>query len=266
VSRPKLSIIVPTLNEERYIAGLLGSINAQRSESIDIEVIVIDGGSVDRTVEIARSQGARVIVYRGLGEFASRNLGAEEATGDILVFTCADVIFPPNLLRGVAEKFRRGPALIALSGPGIPYDAPLTGHLLYGFYNAFRLLLGKLPRPLQRFSTSTNFLAVWRSAFFEAGAFDPEDVNADGLMGAKLLRMGRVEFSPNTYVYISTRRLRGMGLASFILHYLYVLENFFPPLSNSGLIRRRKFVSRLVHGKLHIALESQDLNKMQANS
>jgi glycosyltransferase involved in cell wall biosynthesis len=247
---PKLSIIVPTLNEERYIAGLLRSINAQRSESIDIEVIVIDGGSMDRTIEIARNLGARVIVYRGLGEFASRNLGAEEAAGDILVFTCADVIFPTSLLRDVAESFRRDPALIALSGPGIPYDAPLTGHLLYGFYNTFRLLLGKLPRPLKRFSTSTNFLAVRRSAFFDAGAFDPDDVNADGLMGAKLSRMGKVKFSPKTYVYISTRRLRSMGLANFFLHYLYVLENFFP-LSNSGLIRRRKVVSRLVHGKLH---------------
>jgi glycosyltransferase involved in cell wall biosynthesis len=250
LGRPKISIIVPTLNEERYIAGLLRSINAQL-ESID-EVIVVDGGSMDRTIEIARSLGARVIVYRGLGEFASRNLGVEESTGGILVFTCADVIFSPSLLREIAERFQRDSALIALSGPGIPYNAPLSGHLLYGFYNTFRLLFGKLPRPLQRFSTSTNFLAVRRSAFVEAGTFRPEDVNADGLMGAKLLRMGKVEFSPKTYVYISVRRLRSMGLASFILHYLYVLENFFP-LSNSGLIRKRKVVSRLVHGKLHTA-------------
>jgi glycosyltransferase involved in cell wall biosynthesis len=248
----KLSIIVPTLNEERNITNLLESVNSQHYHTCsEVEVIIIDGGSRDRTVEIARNHGAKVVIYNGLGEFASRNAGARIAKGDILIFTCADVIFPQDLLGKVIDKFKSDSQLIALSVPGIPYDAPPIGSLLYAVYNMFRLLLSKLPKPLQRFSTSTNFLAVRRKAFEKTGGFDPDDINADGLMGRKLLQMGKVEFSQDIFVYISARRMKKMGFINFVLHYLYVLENFFPCLSHTKLIKNRKMISKSSHRELH---------------
>jgi hypothetical protein len=171
--------------------------------------------------------------------------------GDILIFTCADIIFPQDLLKKIIDKFEKDPQLIALSGPGVPYDAPLKGSLLYAVYNIFRFLLSKLPKKLQCFSTSTNFLAVRRTAFEKTGGFDPEDINADGLMGRKLLKMGKVKFSLDTFVYISARRMKKMGFIKFVLHYLYILENFFPSLSHTKLIKNRKMISKSQHRKLH---------------
>jgi glycosyltransferase involved in cell wall biosynthesis len=252
----KLSIIVPTLNEERTITNLLKSVNSQHHRRCS-EVIIVDGGSIDRTAEIARKYGAKVVVYNGLSEFASRNKGARIANGDILIFTCADIIFPQDLLKKVVDKFEKDPQLTALSGPGVPYDAPLKGSFLYAVYNMFRFLLSKLPKPLKRFSTSTNFLVVRRTAFEKTGGFDSDDINADGLIGRKLLQIGMVEFSLDTFVYISARRMKKMGFIKFIFHYLYVLENFFPFLSYTKLIKSRKLISKSLHRKLH---DSEKLN------
>jgi len=245
----KLSIIIPTLNEEQTIVNLLRSLGSQNYS--DFEVIVVDGGSKDKTVEVARKYGANVMIYDGLSEFASRNVGARIAKGDILVFTSADTIFPSHLLEDIKINFEKDPQLIALSGPGIPYDASFPGKILYGVYNFSRYLFARLPKPFQRFSTSTNFLAVRKSVFEKTGGFDPTDINADGIMGSKLSKMGKVNFNLNTHVYISARRIKRMGLFKFILHYLYVLENFFPFLSHTSIIRGFKKVSKSTHRKLH---------------
>ena len=97
----KISVIVPTLNEEENIPNLLGSLEKQTLK--DFEIIVIDGGSTDRTVSIAKNYTSKVIVEQGLPEYPSRNAGAKIADGKILMFTCADVIFPNELLAKVTE-------------------------------------------------------------------------------------------------------------------------------------------------------------------
>ena len=157
-THPTISVVVPTLNEERYVRLLLSSIEKQHC--IRCELLIVDGGSNDRTVEIARHYGARVIVLPGLSEFASRNIGAEKARGELLLFTCADVIFPINLLRKVAEKFDEDPELVALAGPGYPFDASILGKIEYKIYDVVRTIFARSPRPIKRFSTSTNFLVV----------------------------------------------------------------------------------------------------------
>jgi len=243
-----ISIIVPTLNEEKHIAYLFASLKMQTYPNF--EVIVVDGGSKDQTIEIARKYGAKTIVLPGYREFPSRNVGASMAVSEILLFTCADVIFPKNLLAKICEKFERDPQLLAVSGPSVPYDASLMGKIMYGIYNIIRYLFSKLPGKLRRFSTSTNFLAVRREAFEKTGGF-LDDINADGLMGRKLIKMGKVDFDIKLYVYISARRMKNMGLSKFITHYLYILENFFPFLSHTNLIKGFKKKSRSIHRKLH---------------
>jgi len=243
------SIIIPTLNEEESIVPLLESLDRQSYS--DFEVMVVDGGSKDKTVEVARKYGAEVLVHVGLGEFQSRNVGARLTKGKVLLFTCADVILARDLLNKVNEWFSQNSRLIALAGPGIPYDAALKGKLLYAAYNLFRYLSARLPGRLRRFSTSANFLAVRKEAFERIGGFDHTDINADGLMGRRLLEIGNVCFSLDTYVFISARRMKKVGFLRFLLHYLYVLENFFPFMSRTELIKGAKERSRSAHRKIH---------------
>lgn len=246
---PCISIIVPTLNEEKHIFFLLNSLSDQ--SSVSFETLIVDGGSKDKTSDIARQHNAKVMALPGHGEFISRNIGAKMAKGKLLLFTCADIIFPKNLFQKVVEKFERNPELIALTGPGYPFDAPFFGKLEYAVYNIIRYLFASLPKSLQRFSTSTNFLVVRKDYFNKTGGFVVDNINADGLMGKKLLKLGEVAFFLDTYIYLSARRMRNMGFFAFNRHYLYALENFFFFTSNTRVINSLKLRSKKKHRKMH---------------
>lgn len=84
----KASIVIRTYNEARYLGQLLAAVAAQRISAIEIEVIVVDSGSTDETISIARSYGARTLAI-AKQEFSfgrSLNQGCEAASGDFLVF------------------------------------------------------------------------------------------------------------------------------------------------------------------------------------
>jgi glycosyltransferase involved in cell wall biosynthesis len=246
---PCISIIVPTLNEEDNIHFFLSSLKTQ--PSVDFETLVVDGGSKDKTSHIAHQYDAKVVVLPECGEFSSRNVGAKMSKGDFLLFTCADTIFPKNTLQRIVEKFKKSPELIALTGPDYPFDAPLFGKVEYAVYNLTRYFFARLPKPFKRFSTSTNFLVVRKDYFDKTGGFLVDDINADGLMGKKLLRMGDVAFFPDIYIYSSARRMKNMGFLAFNKHYLYALENFFFFTSNKRVIRAWKIRAKKKHRKMH---------------
>ena len=87
----KISVIIPALNEARDILPCLYSVNNQQGE---FELIVIDGGSLDGTVEVAQPH-ARVI-RSGRGRGIQMNSGARHSTGDVLLFLHADSCLPPG--------------------------------------------------------------------------------------------------------------------------------------------------------------------------
>jgi glycosyltransferase involved in cell wall biosynthesis len=246
---PKMSIVVPTLNEEENIRFLLESIKDQ--SYVNFETLIIDGGSKDKTQLIACQYNAKVVVLPGQGEFISRNIGAKMARGNFLLFACADIVFPKNTFQRVVEEFEKRPELIALTGPGYHFDASFVGRLEHVAFDFIRYFFSKFPKPLKRFPTSTNFLVVRKSYFDKTGGFAVDDINADGLIGKELLDMGAVAFFPDIYVYASARRMKDMGFFAFHKHYLYALENFFYFFSNKSVLKSWKLQARKRHGKMH---------------
>ncbi len=104
----KLSVIVPTLNEERFIERALVQLGLPSS---GLEVIVADGGSTDRTAAMARGLGADVVVSApGRGEQMDR--AAEAATGDVLLFLHVDTELPGGWL-GAIEKALEDDGVVA---------------------------------------------------------------------------------------------------------------------------------------------------------
>jgi glycosyltransferase involved in cell wall biosynthesis len=94
----RLSIVIPALNEEKFIPHLLASLAEQTKK--DFEVVVVDGYSTDRTVEVARSFSSKlpaldVIVSQRAGLPLQRNLGARATSGEWLVFIDADNVLLP---------------------------------------------------------------------------------------------------------------------------------------------------------------------------
>jgi len=95
-----ISVIIPTLNEERYLPKLLHSLKPLQPE----EIIVVDGGSGDKTVEVARSLGAKVL-FSERGRGLQLHRGALEAKGNYLLFLHADTYFPePIDLSNIAKQ------------------------------------------------------------------------------------------------------------------------------------------------------------------
>lgn len=98
----EISVVIPTYNDEKDLDECLSSLGEQ---SKDFELVVVDGHSTDDTVEIAEKHGAEV-VYEDYGTRGGAcNVGAEEPGGDVIVFTDADAIFPPDWLEKVEKKF-----------------------------------------------------------------------------------------------------------------------------------------------------------------
>ena len=115
----RVSAIIPTLNEESFIAE---TIDAARAAGVD-EVIVADGGSTDATVAIAEARGARVILGERM-RAQQLNRGAAEATGDVLIFLHADTLLPA----GAADAVRQadgdcGGFLVGFIEPGLRHVA-----------------------------------------------------------------------------------------------------------------------------------------------
>ena len=101
-----LSIVIPTLNEEKYLPLLLKSVKNQVLQD-EVEIIVADSGSTDKTQEIAVSFGCRVYVIPSVVLPAqAKNGGAEFAQGSIIFFVDADVILPPSFLKKAVDEFR----------------------------------------------------------------------------------------------------------------------------------------------------------------
>ncbi|MEA3453046.1 MAG: glycosyltransferase [Patescibacteria group bacterium] len=99
-----ISIIVPTLNEEKYLPRLLKSIEKQKFDG-DLEIIVADANSKDRTKEIAQEFGCNIV--RGGLAAKGRNEGAKAAKGELLFFVDADILLPKGFLKNVLEKFKK---------------------------------------------------------------------------------------------------------------------------------------------------------------
>lgn len=136
---PYVSVIIPAMNEAQTIARVITS---ARGVHPRCEVIVVVNGSVDQTAEIARSLGARVLSYeQPLGHDAGRSVGAEAATGEILLFTDGDLVIPAAALRSFVTAVSSG-ADIALND----YSGPvrkLTPHPVVLSKHALNILLGR---------------------------------------------------------------------------------------------------------------------------
>ena len=104
-----ISIVIPAYNEEALLAATLDAVRASMDATgVPYEVIVVDDGSTDRTAEIAKTGGARVVSVNVRQIGAARNAGARVAAGDLLVFVDADTLVTPEVLRGAVAAVSAG--------------------------------------------------------------------------------------------------------------------------------------------------------------
>jgi len=164
---PNISIIIPAHNEERHIEKCMESLLAQ--EYRDIEIIVVDNGSSDNTSKIVEryveSYGGKVRLLRmksNIGPGGGRNAGASNATGEILVFVDADMVFPPDYVTKLISPIQRGEALLTTH----------ANEYVANVENPWVKIQGQTVRSTGR-RTGEVFRAVKKDFFMNHGGFDP---------------------------------------------------------------------------------------------
>jgi len=108
----KLSVITPSLNQARYLGECLDSVRRAAAQATphEVEHIVIDGGSTDRTVDLlAARSDIRWISEKDTGQSNAINKGLAMADGDILAYLCADDLYEPDAVRAVMQAFTQNP-------------------------------------------------------------------------------------------------------------------------------------------------------------
>ena len=196
---PRISVIVPALDEAGGIGAALAALQGMRTRGH--EVIVVDGGSRDRTAEIAAPLADRVI-HAPRGRARQQNAGAAAARGEVLLFLHADTVLPADADRIVLEGLAR-------SGRGWGrFDLRLSGN-----GGALRLLEWtiNLRSRLSGIATGDQAIFARREWFERAGGFPDIPLMEDVALSTTLRRRGR-PLCLHARAVTSSRRWEERGL------------------------------------------------------
>jgi|tagenome__1003787_1003787.scaffolds.fasta_scaffold20982467_5 glycosyltransferase involved in cell wall biosynthesis len=199
---PRVSVIIPAYNAERYLAETLGSVAAQTYD--DWEVVVGDDGSTDATLEIAESFGVRVKVVRAesnAGPATARNRAVAHSSGELLALLDADDLWEPDYLEHQVSLFDTSQARYGDVG-GVACNARVLGPAGF-FERTYADYVGAPSDVTLGLLLHGNFIFVSalapRSVVDEAGGFSPNIYGAEDFdLWIRILELG--------YRIVSTRR------------------------------------------------------------
>lgn len=217
MDKEKLSFIIPALNEETHIGGVLDSISMNVGGHFSYEVIVVDNGSEDRTMEIAEINGANCLYAPGCTISTLRNMGVSEASFEILVFLDADVYLGAGWggrIGMVIERLHSQPNLVTGSLYGISEQNNWIERIWFA------------PRTSSREQKYINggHLILHRNLFAKVGGFDPSLETGEDYefcirakrMGAKIendpeLRVVHAGYPKSIKIFFNRERWHGRG-------------------------------------------------------
>ncbi|MBW4694849.1 MAG: TIGR04283 family arsenosugar biosynthesis glycosyltransferase [Lyngbya sp. HA4199-MV5] len=222
---PRVSIIIPTLNEAATLGRTLRCLSVLDPPAW--EILVVDGGSQDGTVAIAQTTSVTVIHSEQAGRSIQMNQGAEAATGDILCFLHADTLLPDDVI-AVMTRTLGNPAIacggfislmtdtettrwsMSLHNYLKTYYAPLLFRPYLFLFKGLRLLFGD------------QVMFCRRGDFWACGGFDPAlPIMEEADLCLKLLPYGRIR-QVNRVVQSSDRRVAKWGTLKATAIYLYI--------------------------------------------
>lgn len=200
----RLSIIMPVLDEGESIAAALDALGSLRA--LGVEVIVVDGGSRDATVQRARLRADRVVAAPR-GRASQMNVGAEKATGDVLLFLHADTRLPPETDHLVLDGLARSGRVWGRFDVCFDGRSPLLSLVAFGM---------NLRSRLTGIATGDQALFVTRDVFRDVGGFPAIALMEDIELSKRLKRVGR-PLALRARVVTSARRFDRQGVIRTIV-------------------------------------------------
>jgi glycosyltransferase involved in cell wall biosynthesis len=229
----KLSFVIPAYNEEKYIGNCLRSIlNAIKERPHDIEIIVVNNASADKTKEIALSfPGVVVIDEPRKGLTNARMTGYLAATGELIANVDADDILPLGWLEKIFNEFAKNDKLVAISGPIIYYDLPwhikiqvkifyVISYIIY-LINHFILRKGAI--------IQGGNSVIKKSALNKIGGYNTDITfyGEDTDLARRLQKIGYIKFTFGFPMFSSGRRLAKEGVLKtglrYVINYFWVI-------------------------------------------
>jgi rSAM/selenodomain-associated transferase 2 len=193
---PRLSIIIPTLNEEKHIGPLLDSLLALPG----VEIIVSDGGSSDATLEICRRYPVRLLSSPA-GRSNQLNAGAQCATGEILLFMHADSRVESTIVNEIRQADRQGRLWGCCS---LRFSEEIPIFQLIAFCSNLRARLGSI-------CYGDQGIYCQRGLFQAMGGF-PTTVFLEDIKFSQQLKTLQRAYQLKSIITTSTRRFRTQGV------------------------------------------------------
>lgn len=229
------SIIVPTLNEEKYLPNLLNDLFRQKEK--DFEVIVVDGYSQDKTKEIALAYKKKLDLFFFQSDKKNvaiqRNFGAQKAQGQYLVFLDADSRIQPTFLYKVKKNILKNKGLVFL-----PFIKPDKKNKIYQpLFDLANLLIEFIQMTPKKFSLGGSVI-IEKNFFQLIGGFnDKLFISEDHELIQRVSDWGvKIKFIKNSPIVFSLRRIKKEGEIKFF--YKYFLAAAKRLLSNKEITQR----------------------------
>lgn len=208
----KLSIIIPTYNEEEYLPKLLESIKLQNFE--DCEIIVADAGSTDKTRTIAESYGCK-IVDGGLPA-VGRNNGAKVSEGEFLLFLDADSVLTDHYLQSALDEFIDNDLGIAITQM-VPLSNRRIDHILHDFANFFM----RKVESIKPHGAGCYGILTRKKLHEKVEGFDEElDFGEDTDYIERVAKVSSFKVLREPRLLVSTRRLEKEGTKNLAYKYI----------------------------------------------
>lgn len=214
-----ISVIIPAYNEENNIVRCLESLSCQTLPRDEYEIIVVDGGSVDATRELAEPYADQVFIQSDRRVGGARNDGAKAAAGSVIATTDADCVLPPAWLEKIRDDFENHHP-VQVYGLVCPIEGGLKNRLSLAFANAFSRA-GYYTGTLY-YTLGCN-TAFEREAFFRAGMYRTIDAGDDLEIARRMRRLGKVMLDPDLKVGFSMRRYEQFGTLKSLWEWLYIV-------------------------------------------
>ena len=229
----KLSFVVPAYNEEACLSLCLDSILRQaEGNGHEVEVLVVNNASTDRTREIALSYPSVAVVDEPRkGIVRARQAGYRAASGDLIANIDADNMLPPGWVDRVFEEFSKNERLVALSGPIVYYDLPRLRNIETQFFYGLGYLIYLLSHFVFRrggMLQGGNFV-LRKSALDLIGGFDTDIdfYGEDTDVARRMQEAGRIKFTFRLPINSSGRRMAKEGFFRtgfrYALNYFWIL-------------------------------------------
>ncbi len=227
--KPYISVVIPTLNEAKYLPPCIAALKAQTYT--DFEVIVIDKASTDATLQMCKSAGWHVYQQVTPGISAARAEGFAKAKGEIIASTNADTAVPSDWLETIARTFT-DPRVVGTYGPVFFLEGRTAP--FYRFMNVMSKLFFGLSHLAGRDHAIGENFAVRKTAYEKIGGFNLKLPTAEDVdLNYRIRSIGKIVYHPGLVAFTSNRRLARQKFRFFTHHFAnYIRLTFFGSASS----------------------------------